>query len=130
MNTDNINNKPRPKIVDCIVVSPEVHNKHSDNEGALPEIKPTVRLSCFSKTIPDFSVTVKNRVLLINKEMSAEKMPYRYDVKTVDGKLLIDILVLDKHGDIALQHTKEVTSSNYKAILDNIQSGIGFLFDD
>jgi len=69
-------------------------------------------------------------VLLINKEMSAEKMPYRYDVKAVDDKLLIDMLVLDKHGDIALQHTKEVTSSNYKTILDNLQSGVGFLFDD
>jgi hypothetical protein len=129
MTADDIS-KPRAKVVDCIVVTPEVHNKHSENEGAPPEAKPTRRLSRFSRAVPDFYATVKNRVLLINKEMSAEKMPYRYDVKAVDGKLLIDMLVLDKHGDIALQHTKEVTSSNYKTILDNLQSGVGFLFDD
>jgi len=86
--------------------------------------------STFFQSCTDFSVTVKNRVLLINKEMSLDKAPYRYDVRTDGERLLIDMLVLDKHGDIALQHTKEVTSSNYKTILDNLQSGVGFLFDD
>jgi len=129
MNTDNIS-KPQARVVDCIVVTPEVHNKHSDNEEAPPESLPAKQPPRSLSAVPDFSVTVKNRVLLINKEMSAEKMPYRYDVKAVDDKLLIDMLVLDKHGDIALQHTKEVTSSNYKTILDNLQSGVGFLFDD
>ena len=129
MNTDNIS-KPQARVVDCIVVTSEVRNNDPDNRGALPETETPKAPRRTSKPTPDYSVTVKNRVLLINKEMSAEKMPYRYDVKAVDGKLLIDMLVLDKHGDIALQHTKEVTSSNYKTILDNLQSGVGFLFDD
>jgi hypothetical protein len=129
MNTDNIS-KPQARVVDCIVVTPEVHNKHSDNKEAPPESLPAKQPPSSLKTVPDYSVTIKNRVLLINKEMSLDKAPYRYDVRTEGERLLIDLFVLDKHGDIALQHTKEVTPSNYKVILDNMQSGVGFLFDD
>ena len=129
MNADNVS-KPRARVVDCIVVTSEIRNNDSGNKDDRPGTESPKKEKHAPKPIPDYTVTVKSRVLLINREMALDKMPYRYDVKTRDGKLQIDLLVLDSHGDVALQHTKEVTPDNYKAILDNMRSGIGFLFDD
>jgi len=130
MNTDSVSNKPRARVVDCIVVAPEVHNKDSDNKGTPPRSEPPKKLFRPSKNKPEYTATVKKRVQLLNKDLFTKNKSYRYDTRQEGDKLLVYMFVMDSHGDIVLQYTKEVTQDNYRVVLDSMQSGNGFLFDD
>lgn len=130
MNTDSVSNKPRARVVDCIVVTSEVHNKGSGDKGAPSRSDLPKKPFRPSKSRPEYTDTIKKRVQLLNKDLSLKNKSYRYDTRQEDDKLLVDMFVMDSHGDIVLQYSKEVTQDNYRIILDSMQSGSGFLFDD
>jgi flagellar hook protein FlgE len=130
MNTDSVSNKPRARVVDCIVVTSEVHNKDSGNKEAPSRSEPPKKLFRPSKNRPEYTDTIKKRVQLLNKDLSLKNKSYRYNTRQDGDKLFVDMFVMDSHGDIVLQYTKEVTQDNYRVILDSMQSGSGFLFDD
>ena len=131
MSLDDIILKPRALVVDCIIGIPEVHNKHSKNkEGFSSQKEPFKGPFRPTKTIPVYSNTIKKRVELMNKEMLSKNLPYRYDIQPREGSLSLNMTVLGPQGEALQRHTKEVTSNNYKTLLDNMQTGRGFIFDD
>lgn len=131
MDSDNtVAESLRTRVVDSIVIAPPVLDGRLPGTPE-PRFRPRRKfLPRPSKTLPDYISTVTERVKLVNESMLHQNLPYRYALRPIHRGLLLDLVLLDPQGATLQQHTRLVNQENYPSILDKMQMGRGFLFDD
>lgn len=118
-----------PRIVDSIQFIAAADNKAPLRKNTKEPEKGVRKSYRPSRIVSSYVHTIERRIEFVNQDLLRKKRPYRFQIRK-SKKTFIDMEVLDNDGNIERIHSKEITESNYKSILDNLSSGEGFIFED
>jgi hypothetical protein len=121
---------PTAKVVDGIVFSSAVHNNGEPNRNTVRRYSVIGKLNRPSKIPTHYLKTIEKRIEIINDGLLKRNAPYKFELRSEDKKILIDLMIKNGDDTFTRWHTQEVTQSNFGSLLDKMSSGEGFIFDD